>query len=47
LACLCIFIGLVVLVPGLNKVLLQSILQPAVDVLTNGLQYSADVIGMK
>ncbi len=47
LACLCILIGLVVLVPGLNKVLLQNVLQPAVDVLTNGFQYSADVIGMK
>jgi multicomponent Na+:H+ antiporter subunit D len=47
LACLCVLIGLVVLVPGLNKVLLQNVLQPAVDVLTNGLQYSADVIGMK
>jgi multicomponent Na+:H+ antiporter subunit D len=47
LACLCVFIGLVVLVPGLNKILLQNILQPAVDVLTNGLKYSVDVIGMK
>ena len=43
LACLCVFMGLLVLVPGLR----ESILQPAVDVLTNGLKYSADVIGMK
>ncbi len=47
LACLCVLMGLLVLVPGLNKILLQNILQPAVDVLTNGLKYSADVIGMK
>ena len=43
LACLCVLMGLLVLVPGLK----ESILQPAVDVLTNGLDYSADVIGMK
>ena len=43
LACLCVLMGLLVLVPGLK----ESILQPAVDVLTNGLQYSADVVAMK
>lgn len=43
LACLCLLMGLLVLVPGLK----ESILQPAVDVLRRGLQYSADVIAMK
>jgi len=43
LACLCVLMGLLVLLPGLK----ESILQPAVDVLTNGLDYSADVIGMR
>ena len=39
LACLCVLMGLLVLVPGLK----QSILDPAVQVLTDGLKYSADV----
>jgi multicomponent Na+:H+ antiporter subunit D len=43
LACLCVIMGLLVLVPGLK----ENVLQPAVDVLTKGLQYSADVIAMK
>jgi len=42
LACLCALMGLLVLVPGLK----QAILDPAVKVLTDGLRYSANVIGM-
>ncbi|HUU16365.1 MAG TPA: proton-conducting transporter membrane subunit [Sedimentisphaerales bacterium] len=42
LACLCVLMGLLVLVPGLK----QSILDPAVRVLTDGLKYSANVMGM-
>jgi len=42
LACLCVLMGLLVLVPGLKHV----ILDPAVQVLTDGLKYSADVMGM-
>jgi len=42
LACLCVLMGLLVLVPGLK----QAILDPAVNVLTDGLKYSADVMGM-
>jgi len=41
LACLCVLMGLLVLVPGLKA----SILEPAVKVLTDGLKYSADIIG--
>jgi multicomponent Na+:H+ antiporter subunit D len=41
LACLCVLMGLLVLVPALR----QSILEPAVKVLTDGLKYSADIIG--
>jgi len=41
LACLCVLMGLLLLVPGLK----QSILDPAVKVLTDGLEYSANVIG--
>jgi len=41
LACLCVLMGLLLLVPGLK----QSILDPAVKVLTDGLLYSANVIG--
>ncbi len=40
LACLCVLLGLLVLVPGLK----QSILDPAVKVLTDGLRYSAVII---
>jgi multicomponent Na+:H+ antiporter subunit D len=40
LACLCILMGLLVLIPGLRA----AVLEPAVDVLTNGLDYSANVI---
>jgi hypothetical protein len=43
LACLCVLMGLLVLAPGLK----QSILDPAVQVLVDGIKYSADVIGMK
>ena len=42
LACLCVLMGLLVLMPGLK----QAILEPAVKVLTDGLKYSADVKGM-
>ncbi|MGD8787445.1 MAG: proton-conducting transporter membrane subunit [Phycisphaerales bacterium] len=42
LACLCALMGLLLLLPDLR----QSILEPAVEVLTNGLKYSADVKGM-
>ncbi len=42
LACLCVFMGLLVLVPGLQ----QNILEPAVKVLTDGVKYSANVIMM-
>jgi len=42
LACLCVLMGLLVLVPGLK----HAILDPAVQVLTDGLKYSANVIGM-
>ena len=40
LACLCILMGLLVLIPGLR----EAVLEPAVKVLTNGLDYSANVI---
>jgi multicomponent Na+:H+ antiporter subunit D len=42
LACLCVLMGLLVLVPGLK----QGILDPAVQVLSEGVNYSATVIGM-
>jgi len=42
LACLCVLMGLLVLMPDLR----QAILEPAVKVLTDGLKYSADVKGM-
>jgi len=42
LACLCMLMGLLVLVPSLK----QSILDPAVKVLTDGLEYSANIINM-
>jgi multicomponent Na+:H+ antiporter subunit D len=41
LACLCLLMGLLVLVPGLK----QSILDPAVRVLSDGVKYSAVVMG--
>jgi multicomponent Na+:H+ antiporter subunit D len=41
LACLCLLMGTLVLVPGLR----ESILEPAVNVLTDGLKYSDDIIG--
>ena len=40
LACLCVLMGLLVLVPGLRA----NFLEPAVKVLTDGVQYSANVI---
>ena len=40
LACLCVLMGLLVLIPGLR----EAVLEPAVEVLTNGLDYSANVI---
>ena len=42
LACLCVLMGLLVLVPGLK----ESILDPAVQVLTDGVKYSAIVMEM-
>jgi len=42
LACLCVLMGLLVLVPSLR----DSILEPAVRVLTDGLKYSDVVMGM-
>jgi multicomponent Na+:H+ antiporter subunit D len=42
LACLCALMGLLVLVPGLK----ESVLDPAVQVLTDGVKYSAYVMGM-
>jgi multicomponent Na+:H+ antiporter subunit D len=41
LACLCVLMGLLVLVPSLKS----NILDPAVKVMTAGLQYSAKIIG--
>jgi multicomponent Na+:H+ antiporter subunit D len=41
LACLCFLMGLLVLIPGLR----ESILEPAVKVLTDGFGYSSFVIG--
>jgi len=43
LACLCVLMGLLVLMPGLR----QNILDPAVQVLVDGVKYSADLIGMQ
>ncbi len=42
LACLCVLMGLLLLMPGLR----ESILEPAVRVLTDGLKYSDIVTGM-
>ncbi len=42
LACLCVLMGLLLLLPGLR----ESILEPAVRVLTDGLKYSDIVTGM-
>ncbi len=42
LACLCVLMGLLLLVPALR----ESILEPAAKVLVDGLSYSANVIGM-
>jgi multicomponent Na+:H+ antiporter subunit D len=42
LACLCVLMGLLVLVPGLR----DAILEPAVKVLTNGFEYSALIAGL-
>jgi len=42
LTCLCVLMGLLVLVPGMRN----SILEPAVRVLTDGLKYSDIVMGM-
>jgi multicomponent Na+:H+ antiporter subunit D len=41
LACLCLLMGSLVMVPGLR----ESIMEPAVKVLTDGLTYSDDIIG--
>ena len=42
LACLCVLMGLLVLMPDLK----QAILEPAVKVLTDGIKYSVDVKAM-
>jgi len=42
LACLCVLMGLLVIVPALRN----NILDPAVKVLTDGLEYSANIINM-
>jgi multicomponent Na+:H+ antiporter subunit D len=42
LTCLCVLMGLLILVPGLR----ESILEPAAKVLVDGVSYSANVIGM-
>jgi multicomponent Na+:H+ antiporter subunit D len=42
LTCLCVLMGLLLLVPGLR----ESILEPAAKVLVDGVSYSANVIGM-
>jgi len=42
LACLCVLMGLLLLLPGLRN----SILEPAAKVLVDGVSYSANVIGM-
>ncbi|GAH46993.1 unnamed protein product, partial [marine sediment metagenome] len=42
LACLCVLMGLLVIVPSLRA----NILDPAVKVLMDGVLYSANVIGM-
>jgi multicomponent Na+:H+ antiporter subunit D len=42
LTCLCVLMGLLLLVPGLR----ESILEPAAKVLVEGVSYSANVIGM-
>ena len=43
LACLCVLMGLLLLVPGLREI----VLEPAVKVLVDGVSYSANVIGMR
>jgi formate hydrogenlyase subunit 3/multisubunit Na+/H+ antiporter MnhD subunit len=43
LACLCILMGLLVIIPSLRS----SILDPAVKALADGLEYSTKVIGMQ
>jgi hypothetical protein len=40
LACLCVLMGLLVIVPSLRA----SVLEPAVDVLTAGVRYAEQVI---
>ena len=42
LACLCVLMGLLVIVPSLKA----SILEPAVNALTDGLGYSAKILSM-
>jgi multicomponent Na+:H+ antiporter subunit D len=42
LTCLCVLMGLLLLVPGLR----ESILEPAAKVLVDGFSYSANIIGM-
>ncbi len=42
LTCLCVLMGLLLLVPGLR----EGILEPAAKVLVDGVSYSANVIGM-
>jgi multicomponent Na+:H+ antiporter subunit D len=46
LTCLCLFIGLAMLVPPLKANVIDPVLSPAVDVLVRGLEYSARVMNM-
>jgi multicomponent Na+:H+ antiporter subunit D len=43
LACLCVLMGLLVIVPDLK----HSILDPAVNVLTEGIKYSTNIINLR
>jgi len=44
MACLCLLIGLIIMVPPLKAGILDPVLNPAVKVLTDGLEYSANLI---
>ncbi|MFH1615625.1 MAG: proton-conducting transporter membrane subunit [Planctomycetota bacterium] len=44
LACLCLLIGLVIMVPSVKTGIIDPVLDPAVKVLVDGLQYSANII---
>jgi len=46
LACLCVFIGVSVMVPALKASIIDPVLDPAVQVLMDGVKYSANIINM-